>query len=153
MKQNHETVTITVSKKFAANVKEVAQIFGYPKDSLGDTVEAMAGWVFENLVKDGGDLAEEAVNRIWEDEKKCRAFAKRVEKRIGDVARVYFKEGRGWAVRLFDKDSDFLALWDLCQKCGVSYNECQKVAFDRNLDFNKFLEEKIRTATALETAA
>ena len=49
-----ETITVTVSKRFADDVRGLASLFGYSGDELGEALESIAGWWLKTLREDDG---------------------------------------------------------------------------------------------------
>jgi hypothetical protein len=110
-KQRHdcETTTITVSKQFLTNAKEMSRLLGYSEDDLGRIIEEY-GWPIADAL---GDLHSDLEDRTWKNEQECQQVAARVFHllRPNTVIRVG-RVGNKWVMRFFQKDSPRLYLWD-----------------------------------------
>jgi hypothetical protein len=102
-KQRHacETITITVSKQFLTDAKEMSRLLGYSEDDVGRVLEEY-GWTIADAL---GDLHSDLEDRTWSNEHECRQVAKRVVERLNPdtVVRVG-RYGDEWIIRFFQKD-------------------------------------------------
>jgi hypothetical protein len=97
----NETITITVSKRFADDARGLAALFGYGGDELGEAIESIAGWWLQTLREDdGGELIATAESHLWRSEAACRAFAKRLQEKVPDAEIKVYQETRGWRVEI-----------------------------------------------------
>jgi hypothetical protein len=137
-KQHHdrETITITVSKQFLADAKEMAQLLGYSEDDVGRVLEEY-GWTIADAL---GDLHSDLEDRTWSNEQVCRQVARRVVERLkpNTVVRVG-RAGDEWIIRFFQKDHPRLYLWDVCEQHGIDFNKCDRTTFHRKSDVLKFI--------------
>jgi hypothetical protein len=96
-----ETITVTVSKRFAENARGLANLFGYGDEELGEAIESIAGWWLQTLRDDdGGELIATAESHVWRSEAACRAFAERLQEKMPEVEVKVYHEPRGWSVEI-----------------------------------------------------
>jgi len=96
-----ETITITVSKRFADDARGLAALFGYGVDELGEALESIAGWWLQTLREDdGGELIATAESHLWRSEVACRAFAERLKEKMPDAEIKVYQEPRGWSIEV-----------------------------------------------------
>jgi len=139
-KQRHdcETISITVSKQFLTDAKEMARLLGYSEDDVGKVVEEYGCTIADAL----GDLHSDLEDRTWSNEQACRQVAKRVvERRMlkpDTVVRVG-RDGDEWIIRFFQKDHPRLYLWDVCEQHGIDFNKCDRTTFHLKSDVLKFI--------------
>ncbi len=96
-----ETITVTVSKRFADDVRGLASLFGYSGDELGEALESIAGWWLKTLREDdGGELIATAESHLWRSEAACRTFAERLQKKMPDAEIKIYREAGGWGVEI-----------------------------------------------------
>jgi hypothetical protein len=95
-----ETMTITVSRQFAANARELSAFFGYGDGETGEALEAIAGWWLQALREDDGELIATAQSHLWRSEAACRAFAERLQQKMPEVKVNVYAEPRGWSVEI-----------------------------------------------------
>jgi hypothetical protein len=95
-----ETMTITVSRQFATNVRELSALFGYGDGETGKALEAIAGWWLQALRDDDGELIATAESHLWRSEAACRAFAGRLQQKMPEVKVNVYEGPRGWSVEI-----------------------------------------------------
>jgi hypothetical protein len=85
-----ETETITVSKRFANNLRELAYLLD-DKRPLAEFLDEHCGWVLVNLVEEKANTVGEWCDLIgniapWETEAECQAFVDRVRPKFEETA-------------------------------------------------------------------
>ena len=150
-----ETETITVSKRFADNLRELAYLLD-DKRSLNNIIDEHCGWVLTNLVEVKASTVGEWADLIdniapWETEAECRAFVDRVRPKFEETAifDVYEKDDGKWDVAMFDSRwAHWRDIWHHCRRHGIEFEEARK-AFLRG-ELQEFL---VSQGTTDETAA
>lgn len=144
-----ETETITVSKRFADNLRELAYLLD-DKRPLDQLVDEHCGWVLVNLVEEeastGGEWGDIINERSWSSESECSAFVDRVRPKFEKTAifEVY-QDHQGWQIAMFDsRYSGWHKLWMFCRKYGVDYEAARQAYLDGNLE--EFASEALAIA-------
>jgi hypothetical protein len=116
-----ETETITVSKRFANNLREFAYLAGDERP-LDQLVDERCGWVLANLVEGEattwGELADIIYENYWESEAECRAYVDRVRPKFEkETIFEIYQDEEGWQIKLFDsRYSHWHTIWKYCQE-------------------------------------
>jgi hypothetical protein len=131
-----ETLTITVSKHFVDDLREVAYLMA-DDGKLGETLEARCGWVLRNLCEQNastaGELSELVQNRYWNSEFECRIAADRVQQKLRKTAILeVWRYGEGWQIAIFSTEyPHWHKLWKYCQAEGLDFDEERERETDR----------------------
>ena len=121
-----KTKTITISTRFAKNLRELAYLLD-DKRPLAEFLEEHCGWVLTNLVEQKASTVGEwcdLINNIapWETEAECQAFVDRVRPKFEQTATfdVYQKDDGKWDVALFDsRYAHWRTIWHHCREYGL----------------------------------
>ena len=136
LKHDCEILTITVSKQFLTDAKEMSRLLGYSEEDVGRVIEEY-GWTIADAL---GDLHSDLEDRTWSNEQSCRQVAKRIVERLkADTVVRVGRAGDEWIIRFFQKDHPRLYLWDVCEQHGIDFNKCDRTTFHRKSDVLKFI--------------
>ena len=139
-----KTETITVSTRFANNLRELAYLLD-DKRPLAEFLDEHCGWVLTNLVEEKASTVGEWCDIIsqvapWKTEAECRTFVDRVRPKFEETAIITTTMGSGTSECLIPDTLIGTGSGLHCREHGIEFEEARK-AFLRG-ELEKFLVSK-----------